>query len=343
MELKRRSFLKKISTGLLGTGIISQADASPIARIPKIQSMYTIDKNKIHYFSDTISEPIKVILASDTHLWMDDERGLPYRQYSNRMAKAYNNTTHFQTGEATNPEESFINTLKIANESRADLIALPGDLFSWPSEAAIEWAHQQIDAAGIPYIYVAGNHDWHYEGMEGDLNGLRSTWIQKRLLPLYQGKDPMMATYDVKGIRFVAIDNSTYEISADQLAFFRSQVEEKRPLVLLLHIPLYAPLKSMGFGCGHPDWGAATDKNYIIERRPQWPSSGHTADTMAFYKEVFNARNLLAVFAGHIHHPSLEQINGIPQFVADDNASGAYLDITFSPLAEKDRQLLSTK
>src|SRR5690606_34057927 len=230
MELKRRSFLKKITTGVLGAGIVCRSTATPIAANRKVQTVYTMDKNKIHYFSDNISERVKVILASDAHLWMDYARGLPFRQYSDRMAKAYNHTTHFQTGEPTDPEESFIKTLKFANESRADLIALPGDIFSWPSEAAIEWAHQQIEAAGIPYIYVAGNHDWHYEGMEGDLDSLRSTWIQKRLLPLYQGKDPMMATYDVKGIRFVAIDNSTYEISPGQLEFFSSQTQTGVPL-----------------------------------------------------------------------------------------------------------------
>jgi len=27
------------------------------------------------------------------------------------------------------------------------------------------------------------------------------------------------------------------------------------PLVLLVHIPLYAPGKSISFGCGNPNWG----------------------------------------------------------------------------------------
>ena len=95
-----------------------------------------------------------------------------------------------------------------------------GDIFSFPSELAIEWVLSKLDETGIPYVYVAGNHDWHYEGMSGNLDLLRNTWINKRLLPLYQGNNPLMAAYDIKGIRFLAIDNSTYEINKDQLEFF---------------------------------------------------------------------------------------------------------------------------
>ena len=57
--------------------------------------------------------------------------------------------------------------------------------------------------------------------MSGGLVSLRDKWIKKRLLPLYQRKNPLMATYDIKGIRFLAIDNSTYEINNDQLNFFK--------------------------------------------------------------------------------------------------------------------------
>jgi predicted phosphodiesterase len=321
--MKRRHFLQKTVSGLVGVGVAHHVSANNLSGNTLSSPAYvTQDENRVSLFSAQVKEPIKVVLAADTHLWMNDERGDPYKRYSDRMAKAYNQTVHFKTGEPTHPEKAFEETVRVAAESGADVLALPGDIFSWPSEAAIEWAYDVVEKAGIPYIYVAGNHDWHYEGMEGSLEDLRATWIEKRLLPLYQSQNPLMAAYDIKGVRFLAIDNSTYQISAEQLEFFRKQVQTGIPLVLLVHIPFYATGRSVGFGCGHPDWGAATDKNYEIERRPKWPEAGHTSATMDFYYEVFNAPNLLAVFAGHIHRPSFEQINGTPQFVADDNASG---------------------
>ncbi len=305
-----------------------------------VRSCITVDREKVFFYSEDIKEAVKVVHIADTHLFRDDARGMPYQEYSSRMAKAYNQTTHFKTGEITNPEEGFEQSLALAIEENADLITLVGDIFSFPSEAAIEWVLPRLEATGIPYIYTAGNHDWHYEGMEGTLKSLRDTWIGKRLLPMYQGNNPLMAAYDIKGIRFLAIDNSTYEINEDQLAFFAEQVDSGLPLVLLVHIPMYAPGKGIYFGCGNPNWGAATDRNFSIERRPRWPESGHSQTTIDFHKQVFSASNLLGIFSGHIHQNSVEIVKGKPQIVSDDNASGAYLDISFLPMDEQDKELI---
>jgi len=104
---------------------------------------------------------------------------------------------------------------------------------------------------------------------------------------------------------------------------------------LLIHIPMYAPGKNISFGCGNPFWGAETDRNFELERRPKWPENGHTKTTFEFYKKVFDSSNLIGIFAGHIHRNSIEIIKGKPQIVSDDNASGAYLDIDLNPMEEK--------
>ena len=340
--MKRRSFIKGSTSAAAGLGL-SAVSCSPSIK-KKIEQPFkvcaTVDQQKVSFYADVINGSIKVVHIADTHLFMDDERGVPFQDYSNRMAKAYNQTTHFQTREKTNPEESFEQTLAFAKEVNADVINLVGDIFSFPSEAAIEWVRSKLDATGIPYIYVAGNHDWHYEGMKGSLESLRDTWIEKRLLPLYQGNHPLMAAYDIKGIRFLAIDNSTYQINEEQLAFLSAQIESGLPLVLLVHIPMYAPGKNISFGCGNPFWGAATDRSFELERRPKWPESGHTQTTFDFYKKVFDAPNLMGIFAGHKHRNSIEVIKGKPQIVSDDNASGGYLDIDFLPLEESHKKVI---
>lgn len=340
--MKRRSFFGKTTSALLGLGVTNTSLANSVKGVSATPSKVcvTLDQNKVFFYSEVLNESIKVVHIADTHLFRDDERGEPYQQFSGRMAKAYNETTHFQTGEKTNPEEAFEQALAHAKEVKADVIALVGDIFSFPSEAAIEWVQAKLKETGIPYIYTAGNHDWHYEGMEGSMESLRDTWINKRLKPLYQGNHPLMASYDVKGVRFLAIDNSTYEINEEQLAFFKKQVASGLPLVLLTHIPMYAPGKGLYFGCGSPYWGAESDRNYKIERRPQWPASGHSQATFDFHKEVFSAPNLLGVFVGHIHKNSIELIKGKPQIVSDDNASGGFLDIDFLPLSEQDKALI---
>ncbi|WP_138476803.1 metallophosphoesterase family protein [Dyadobacter bucti] len=324
--MNRRDFIQTTVTGTVALGAENGTVPGGIQR-----SRFSLDQNRVKIYSPDFTKPVKVLLVSDTHLWMDDQRGVPFTQYSGRMAKAYNQTKHFQTGQPTNPNESFEKMTRLAQDSKVDLLALPGDLFSFPSEAAIDWVTQKLSEAGVPYQYAAGNHDWHYEGMEGSLVNLRSQWADQRLKPLYQGGHPLMTVKEISGIRFVTLDNSIYEILPEQLTFFREQVKTGKPLVLFVHIPLYAPGRSVGFGCGHPQWGWEADRNFELERRPRWPKAGHTETTMTFHNEVFSAANVLGVFSGHTHKQSLDVINGIPLFVTDANATGAFMDIEFLP------------
>ncbi len=295
---------------------------------------FSLTGNAVKIHCEAIGEPVRITMLSDTHLGLQDAREEPFRQYSQRMAHAYAQTRHVDSHEPTTPQACFGEGINAARIFKADLLALPGDLFSFPSEANVEWATAKLQEAGFPYLYTAGNHDWHYEGMEGTSQELREAWIQKRLLPLYQGENPLISSRDINGVRVIFLDNSTYEILPDQLATFRKLVAVTSPVVLFVHIPLYAPGRPVGFGCGHPQWGAATDKNFKIERRPQWRESGHTQTTLYFHREVFATPNLLAVFAGHTHQPSLDLLQGIPQVVTDDNASGGRLDIELLPLAK---------
>jgi hypothetical protein len=335
-SVKRRRFLQSLAATSAGLPLVasSAARADETASSSKLQTMrsdFALDENRVRFFSKAVKSPFKVMVIADTHLFRDDGRGEPHRQYSARMARAYNQTRHFKTGEPTNPEKGLVEALHVAKEANVALLALVGDMLSFPSEAAVEWLGERMAEAALPYCYVAGNHDWHYEGMEGSLEDLRRTWIEKRLRPLYQGQNPLMAAREINGVRFVALDNSHYEILPEQLEFYRAQVRTGKLLVLFVHIPLYAPGRSVGYGCGHPQWSAATDRNFELERRPRWPQAGHTDVTMAFHREVFSTPNLLGVCAGHIHRASLDVLNGIPQIVTEANATGAYVLAEFLP------------
>ncbi len=292
---------------------------------------FSQDGNQLTFYHDQIREPFKVMATADTHLFRDDERGEPFKAYSGRMAKAYNQTRHVKTGNITNPETCFLETLAIARQEQVAFVALLGDIFSFPSEAAIEWAEAQLKESQLSYVYVAGNHDWHYEGMEGSLESLRRKWVNNRLLRLYQGGNPLMQVREVAGVQFVVLDNSYYEILPEQLAFTRRILRSKRPIVLMMHIPLYAMGRKVGYGCGHPGWNAQNDRSYQLERREQWPEKGHSATTFQFYREVTQAPNVLATISGHIHEPTLDLINGMPSVVTDANAQGGYLKLFFAP------------
>lgn len=333
MPVVRRRFLQMAAVAGAAAAVREgRAAARPLQPAHCLRDGFALDAECVRIYSSAVRAPLKIMVIGDTHLFLDDARGEPYRTYSGRMAKAYNTTKHVVTGAPTTPQACFEQTLSRAREERVALLVLVGDILSFPSEAAVEWAHARLQASGVPYLYIAGNHDWHYEGLEGTSHALRQTWTMRRLAPLYQGRHPLMAAIEVGGLRAVMIDNSTYEILPEQAAFFREQVASGAPLALFMHIPLYAPGRAVGFGCGHPDWNAAHDKHWQIERRMKWPESGHTPTTLAFRRDVFAAPNLLGVFAGHIHRPSLDCVNGVPQIVTAANAAGGFVTAEFMPL-----------
>lgn len=322
--MDRRTFITRTSLASLAIGHLPFIKG---AQPEAVRRDFSLTGTRFRYAVPGLARPGNVLFISDTHLWRTDEREDAYRKYSDRMAGAYNQTQHFVTKNTTYPEEAFETSLAYARENEIDLIILGGDIFSFPSEAAIEWALDKLEASGLPYVYTAGNHDWHYEGMPGPVAELRKEWSAKRLSPLYQGDDPLMTYRDASGVRFIVLDNSTYEITPEQLEFFRMHTQSGGPCFLVVHIPLYTPGRPVSFGCGHPEWGAASDRIHEIERRERWPEQGHSPTTLAFHEAVFQTPNLLGILAGHIHTSSLDLFMGIPQVVAAPNASGAYIHL----------------
>ena len=301
---------------------------------PGPEVIYSSTGPNINIYSTEVSDTVRLMVFADTHLWMSDEREEPYREYSARMAGAYHSVKHFQTGAPTTPEESFVATIRLAQQRDVDAIAMLGDIVSYPSERAIEWVGEVLDTVAIPCYYTSGNHDWHYEGMEGSSESLRETWREERLMSLFGDNDPDAYAVEVGDVRLLLVDDSNYKITPEQRDAVAAEVKSGKPFILLHHIPLYAPSRSVSFGIGHPDWSAATDKNYKIERREQWPAEGHTEVDYEFYNLATSAPNLLASIAGHVHSYGVDIIHGRPHYTVGANAQGAYYIVNIMPKTE---------
>ena len=91
----------------------------------------------------------------------------------------------------------------------------------------------------------------------------------------------------IKGLLLLFIDNSNYQVDADQLEFARVQLEsvsKDTPIVILLHIPLMLPGVTLPAKelCGHAQWGAATD----TVARPHFFADVHRAKARLFKRLV---------------------------------------------------------
>jgi len=65
----------------------------PFSPTNQTQGSFAIDGNIVRFFHPAIQERFNITMLADTHLFKDDDRGVPFQQYSGRVAKAYNQTT----------------------------------------------------------------------------------------------------------------------------------------------------------------------------------------------------------------------------------------------------------
>ena len=262
----------------------------------------TCRDHRISVHSPLLRDSARLLLIGDYHCSVNDRRGIPYEQYSGRMAR-YGNRDMDRLAES----------FRLAAEQQYDLILLLGDILSFPSEAGVEQLGSLIRESPVPALFIAGNHDWHYEGLPGSDLEMRRQWTAKRLLPLYAGRDPLQYVCRVNGIKVIMIDNSVYEILPGQLEFLRRELADGQPALLGCHIPLYLPLPGRGvtgYGCGHPEWCAATDPYWQIERRERWHEAGQSRETFDFRRETLQAENLVGIVAGHAHEFCLDCFGG---------------------------------
>ena len=181
---------------------------------------------------------LKFMQITDAHISVSVDQETNMMKYAARMHKAYTGSKrHFSQGTNKTTFEYLDDVLQKATKEQVELLLLTGDIVNFPSAASVEYVCDRLKKTGIPWLYIAGNHDWHYEGLEGSLEMLRKTWTERSLLPLYQGRNPLFYSEVIKGINFVGIDNSTGKVSEEQINFLKAQLKQKEPIIVLSHIP----------------------------------------------------------------------------------------------------------
>ena len=272
----------------------------------------------LHIPCDGLERPLRVWQVSDSHLNLRDSRDDEYKDFYARMGGEWN--------PGLTAREAFERILEKAKGERPDLLLVTGDLISFPTLKNVEFAVERLDACGVPWLYTAGNHDWHFEGDSGSDAEQRERWIEKRLLPLYKGEDPMAYAKTIGGVKFLMIDNSTYNVDERQLEFFRAETAKGGPCVLAMHIPFWH--RGWGvFTCACPDWGADTDKYWQIERRQRW-AERQDDTTFEFRRATDEAEGLVAVLAGHLHKLDVVSDGGLAHATAPLAAVGEVLKVT---------------
>ena len=253
----------------------------------------SVTENKVVLSVPGLEKSCRLFLIGDYHSTLSDEREIPFRKYSARMAQ-------YGHHDMTMLEEFF----RQAQSEKCDAILLLGDMISFPSQAGVESLERLMKSSPVPCYFTAGNHDWHYEGTAGSDMEQRRQWINERLKSLYQGRDPMNYAVEVNGLRILMMDNSVYEILPSQLAFLENELARGANTLVACHIPFHLPgtdRSVTSYGCGHPRWCEASDPYYEIEQRQPWAKEGLSQTAFDFCSRVLSAENVLGIVAGHTH------------------------------------------
>ncbi len=290
---------------------------------------FTVLNSNVKIYVNGLKESFKIHFISDSHITIEDERGKNFYDYTKRMGGDAVEPENY--GKTNGREKTFMASLEKAKQENADLVILGGDIINFPSLASVEYIKNIMDDSKLNWVYTAGNHDWHYEGEPGKSSNHHDKWVNSNLLPLYQGENPMYRSQIIKGINFITLDNSDFEVSEEQVEFLKEQIKKELPIVLSIHIPIYQIGHNVDYGCGHPDLDSDHDIYYEIERREPWPKEGLKEITFQFRNLVINSPEIFAILAGHTHEECVDFFNGKIQFVADANYQGKDICLEFFP------------
>jgi DNA repair exonuclease SbcCD nuclease subunit len=231
---------------------------------------------------------------------------------------------------AKEQEDRYANLMSRVADSDIDLLLLTGDIVHYPTNNSIQYARDWLDGTGKPWLYIGGNHDWYFPGQQPNTN-LRAQQLP-RLTPLFGAHEPALYySHKVNGLQFLILDNTTYQINAEQLAFAREMLQNQTPTILLIHIPVTQPALRAATIAKWEDPILMGD-SIAESRRDIWAWEPDRRETFQFIDLIRAAPNLHAIFCGHVHFRHEERFSeSAIQYIGAPGFDGGFRVIDFLP------------
>lgn len=185
------------------------------------------------------------------------------------------------------PVDALDQALNYADEIHADGVFLCGDGTDYFSPGTVRYMKERISAAKTEVFYVCGNHEGgDYYKAVADLRACYPDYA-----PLMQGT-PDFWIRDMGEFLLVGMDDSDKKITRGQLDGLNRVLSDGKPVILLIHIPMYTeaiapPVRAQ--------WGEGGTDYFTL-------GLDHDTDlSREFCRTVKESDSVAAVFAGHIH------------------------------------------
>lgn len=283
-----------------------------------------------------LAHPLRLLHVTDSHIALADPDDEPHLAKATPHHAKFRRYRREATGRDVPTEQAFLDAVAHARQAQVDLLALTGDIVHFPSRTNAAHVQTALTQSGLASLYTSGNHDWHYPGDIGRDELRAQCW--PALQPIYDcnGPDanrPACAAREIGGVLFLAVDDSTYQVTAEQLAFAGQALTRGLPTVLLIHIPIsIATLRPRTM----TKWKAPiliADPDWALPSRTEWDTPADTPETLEFVRLCATAPNLIAVLCGHIHFPHADALSPqAVQYVTRPGYEGGHRLIDIVPL-----------
>ena len=232
------------------------------------------------------AKPFKVLHVTDSHITRGDV-------YGGRRTKTF--SVDFE-GCA---EKYFFAAMQYAKDNTMTVLHT-GDLIDFFSPENFDFIDKHFSAAD--YIYAGGNHDFcHFLGKAKE--DYTYKWEKIKDIAPHLKCNLYFDSRIIGGVNFVTLDNSYYFITVGQLEALRAEAAKGLPIILAMHVPLYAEglaQKVMqehpcAYLCGAPEELLAV---YPEERRIQQTPDEATLCAIEYIK---SEPLIKALVTGHTH------------------------------------------
>ena len=243
-----------------------------------------------------LSRSLHFLHISDTHLSYADHRDTKRKQM---LAK--------QRRKLFGMEKDDI-SLRCLREAitfvkqHCDLLLHTGDLIDFISVQNLEIVQQEL--IDIDYFCTAGNHEFSLYVGECRENSAYKRQNKPFVQPAFRN-DLLFASRQLHGVNLVAVDNSYYRFTLQQLTALKNEVAKGLPILLMLHIPLHTDSlyqemltkhhQECAYLIGTP---AKLQLSYPAIRREQQKT---TPATEEFIRYVRQEKQIRAILTGHLH------------------------------------------
>ncbi|MGM9625639.1 MAG: metallophosphoesterase family protein [Eubacteriales bacterium] len=255
-------------------------------------------------------KPFCVWHLTDLHLLYADDRD---GDYENENAAA--RVPCFP--DAQKIEEQILTAFSSADK-KPDFLLLTGDIIDFPTQANLSALQRLIRAAGCPYLYIPGNHDWSFP------RGYQSKQQKDTYFPMLaaaaEQEDITFCEKQFGGIRFIGVDDSRDRVTPEQCARLIASLDacrkERIPAVVCLHVPIQSE--------------ALDPEAKRVWRAPVVIGDDRMdAATRRFCEAVEDGA--AAVIAGHVHfrHDAFLDDGLCMQYISPMTASGVVRRYTF--------------